>query len=264
MLSHTWTCWEDIFNMKQNVYDDPYFFEGYMDLRSSEGGFNAAIEEPAVYSLLPPLEGLHILDLGCGFGKFASFCLKKGAAHVLGVDISQKMISEAKNRIKDPRASFLVTPTEDFEVDEGSFNLVVSSMCFHYVKDISPVFEKVALALIEDGHFIFSVEHPICTSLLKGWCSSDKVPKKHWPVDDYKKETIRVSNWFVNGVIKYHRTIETYTNELIDTGFSIRRLLEPGPTITAVAEKPELSEHLRRPPILVLAGTKKAQPQDYV
>lgn len=96
--------------MKQNIYDNPNFFKGYMELRSSESGFNVAIEEPAVYSLLPPLEGLNILDLGCGFGKFAAFCLKQGAAHVLGADISQKMISEAENRIKDPRARFLVTP----------------------------------------------------------------------------------------------------------------------------------------------------------
>ncbi len=246
-----WIC-----DMKQNIYDNPDFFKGYMDLRSSESGFNVAIEEPAVHSLLPPLEDLHILDLGCGFGKFTAFCLKHGAAHVVGADISQKMILEAENRIKDQRASFLVTPVEDFEVGKGRFDLVVSSMCFHYVRDIRPVFKKVALALKEGGHFVFSVEHPICTSLLKGWCNSDDVPKRHWPVDDYKKETIRVSNWFVDGVIKYHRTIETYVNEFIDAGFLIRRLIEPGPSIAAISERPELSEHLRRPPILVLAGIK--------
>ena len=243
--------------MKQNVYDNPTFFKGYMDLRSDESGFNVAIEEPAVHSLLPPLEGSYILDIGCGFGKFASFCLKQGAAHVSGIDISQKMISEAKNRIKTPKVSFSVTPVEDFETAEGAFDLVVSSMCFHYVKDIKSVFEKVAIALKKDGHFIFSIEHPICTALLKGWYSSDGVSQKHWPVDNYRKETIRESNWFIDGVIKYHRTIETYVNTLIDAGFLLKRILEPGPTVTAIAEKPELSEHLRRPPILVIAATKK-------
>ncbi len=245
--------------MKQNIYDNPDFFKGYMDLRSSESGFNAAIEEPAVYSLLPSLKGLRILDLGCGFGKFVSFCLQNEAEFVLGTDISQKMISEAKKRIKDTKASFEVIPAEDFEVEEDSFDLVVSSMCFHYVKDIRPVFNKVALSLRENGYFIFSVEHPICTSMLKGWCNSDGTPKKHWPVDDYKKETKRVSSWFIDGVIKYHRTIETYINELVDSGFSIKRLLEPGPTGDVLTERPELSEHMRRPPILVISGTKTAQ-----
>jgi len=245
--------------MKQNIYDNPDFFHGYMDLRASERGFNSAIEEPAVHSLLPPLEGLRILDLGCGFGKFVTFCLQNGAESVLGTDISHSMVTEAKKHIKDPRAGFEIIAAEDFEADENSFDLVVSSMCFHYIRNIRPVFEKVSHALSEGGYFIFSVEHPICTSLLKGWCSTDDEPKKHWPVDNYKKETIRVSDWFVEGVIKYHRTIETYINELIDAGFSIKRLLEPGPAKTSVAERPELSEHLRRPPVLVLAGIKQAQ-----
>ena len=198
--------------------------------------------------------------LAAVFGKFASFCLQKGAAHISGIDISRNMISEARERIKDSRASFEVVATEDFEADEGSFDLVVSSMCFHYVKNIRPVFENVSFVLRENGLFVFSVEHPICTSLLKGWCSSNDEPKRHWPVDDYKKETMRVSRWFVDGVIKYHRTIETYINELIDAGFSIERLLEPGPTKNAVVERPDLMEHLRRPPVLVLAARKKARP----
>ena len=63
----------------------------------------------------------------------------------------------------------------------------------------------------------------------------------------------------IDGVIKYHRTIETYINELVDSGFSIKRLLEPGPTGDVLTERPELSEHMRRPPILVISGTKTAQ-----
>ena len=243
--------------MKQNIYDNPEFFNSYMELRTNEQGLNAALEEPALYGLLPSLSGLRILDIGCGFGKFASFCLQKGAAHISGIDISSNMISEARESIKDSRASFEVIATEDFEADEGSFDLVVSSMCFHYVKNIRRVFENVSFALRENGLFVFSVEHPICTSLLKGWCSSNDEPKRHWPVDDYKKETMRVSRWFVDGVIKYHRTLETYINELIDAGFSIERLLEPGPTKDAVVERPDLMEHLRRPPVLVLAARKK-------
>ena len=242
--------------MKQNIYDNQKFFDGYMELRSNERGFNSAIEEPAVYSLLPSLKGLRILDLGCGFGKFACFCLQKEAAFVLGADISQKMISEAKMLVKDSRADFEVAAAEDLIAAEASFDLVVSSMCFHYIQNIKPVFEKISIALKDGGDFIFSVEHPICTSLLKGWCGTDDAPKKHWPVDNYKKETMRVSDWFVEGVIKYHRTIETYVNELIDAGFSIKRLLEPGPTKNAIAERPELLEHIRRPPILVIAAVK--------
>jgi len=245
--------------MKQNIYDNPEFYEHYMALRANESGLNAAVEEPAIYSLLPPLDGLHILDIGCGFGKFASYCLGENAASILGTDISANMVSEAKKRVKDPRADFVQIAAENLNADQGSFDLAVSSMCFHYVKYIRPVFDKVALSLKEGGHFIFSVEHPICTSLLRGWCSLDDGTKRHWPVDDYKKENLRVSRWFIDGVKKYHRTVETYINTMIDAGFSIQRLLEPGPSSDAVADRPDLLDHLRRPPVLVLAGVKMQQ-----
>jgi ubiquinone/menaquinone biosynthesis C-methylase UbiE len=246
--------------VKQNIYDNPEFFDGYMEMRANDRDFNGTIEEPTIRSLLPPLTGLRVLDLGCGFGKFVSFCLQEGAASVMGVDISQNMLSAAKKRIADPRARFVASPIEDFEAGAASFDLAVASMCLHYVRDIRPVFHKVAGFLDDGGMFVFSVEHPICTSLLQGWCGSADDPQRHWPVDDYKQETRRISTWFVDGVVKYHRTVETYVNGLIDAGFVIRRLLEPGPGAADVEKRPDLSVHLRRPPILVLCGIRRTCP----
>lgn len=91
-----------------------------------------AIEEPAVYSLLPSLSGLRILDIGCGFRKFVSFCLKNGAEFVLGADISQNIISEAKKNIKDPRASFSVIPAENFDAEETSGLIITSATLKRY------------------------------------------------------------------------------------------------------------------------------------
>jgi len=34
--------------MKQNIYDDPQFFEGYSQLRRHESGLNAAVDQPAM------------------------------------------------------------------------------------------------------------------------------------------------------------------------------------------------------------------------
>jgi hypothetical protein len=65
------------------------------------------------------------------------------------------------------------------------------------------------------------VEHPICTALLRGWVTDDRGRRLHWPVDRYREEGIRKSRWFVDGVIKYHRMLETYVNTLIDSGFAL-------------------------------------------
>lgn len=53
---------------KQNIYDNSIFFEGYKKIRENKCNANDLIETPALFSLLPDLQGKTILDLGCGVG----------------------------------------------------------------------------------------------------------------------------------------------------------------------------------------------------
>ncbi|MBZ9556781.1 MULTISPECIES: class I SAM-dependent methyltransferase [unclassified Modicisalibacter] len=243
--------------MKQNIYDEPEFFNGYMALRADESGLNVSIEEPAVRALLPKLNGLDILDIGCGFGKFAGYCLSQDISRFVGLDISEKMIAEAERQHQDERLSFNVGAIEDAKIEEAMFDVAVSSMCLHYVKDLDAVLGKIASALRPGGRLIVSVEHPICTSLLAGWYDSEHTSRLHWPVDNYFDQGVRYANWFVDGVIKYHRTIETYVSAALTAELTIADLLEPEPTEVALTAQPWLAEHVRRPPILVMACDKK-------
>ena len=86
----------------QNIYNDPSFFEGYSQLRWGETGLNKVMEEPAIRSLMPDLTGKRVLDLGCGFGHVARYARQMGAAEVLGLDISDRMIEAAREATKDP------------------------------------------------------------------------------------------------------------------------------------------------------------------
>jgi 2-polyprenyl-3-methyl-5-hydroxy-6-metoxy-1,4-benzoquinol methylase len=79
--------------MKQNIYDDPKFFEGYMNLRDSGRTYNDFLEQPAIKRELPNLKGKRVMDLGCGTGSLSKYCIEKGASSVVGMDISEKMIS---------------------------------------------------------------------------------------------------------------------------------------------------------------------------
>lgn len=241
--------------MKQNIYDDPEFFAGYANLRDGEKGLNSVLEGPALASLLPDPGGKRVLDLGCGFGDFCARAAEGGAARVLGVDISGRMLEEARRR--HPRLEFVRAAVEEYRIAPGSFDLVVSSLCLHYVRDIAPLFLGIHAGLSAGGIFAFSVEHPICTALLRGWARDDRGNRLHWPVDRYREEGVRTSRWFVDGVVKYHRTVETYVNTLIDAGFAVGRLLEPEATPESLSARPELSEERRRPPFLLLQAVKR-------
>lgn len=245
--------------MKQNIYDNPDFFAGYSQLRRHERGLNAVLEGPAFHSLLPPLGGLSVLDLGCGFGKWARLMREEGAASVVGIDISTRMLEWARAENAIDGITFLNCPIEDAAFDPESFDLVTSSLALHYVERFDRACANVARWLAAKGTFVFSVEHPIMTASpanLEGWCRDAAGAKRHWAVDDYRDEGARSTRWFVDGVIKYHRTVETYINTLVDSGLAIARLLEPEGSPEFVRMQPDLAEERRRPPFLLIAARK--------
>ncbi|XHR29117.1 MAG: class I SAM-dependent methyltransferase [Chthoniobacteraceae bacterium] len=240
----------------QNVYDNPDFFAGYKELRRVESGLNSALEIPALLRMLPSsLAGLRILDLGCGFGDFARLARSRGAGKVTAVDVSLRMLEEARRRTADPEIQYVEASIEDFDATPGSFDLVVSSLAFHYVCDYPTAIGRIYRLLAPGGRLVFSVEHPICTALPEQqWCRSSEGVPLHWPVDCYRDEGLRRTKWFVDNVVKYHRTVETYVNGLIAAGFVLDRLEEPEPTPESIAARPDLAMHRRRPPFLLLAA----------
>jgi SAM-dependent methyltransferase len=243
--------------MKQNVYDDPQFFEGYRKLRDSDSGLNGAVEEPAIRTILPDLRGRSVLDLGSGFGDFCRFAEAQGAATVLGVELSLRMIEVAKNRTVEGRIKYVNSAIEDFAVRPATYDVVVSCLALHYVRDYGAVVRSVYAGLRTGGSFIFSVEHPVCTALCNGWYKHEGGNQTFWPVDNYSVEGERKQHWFVDGVVKYHRTVETYVNTVLDSGFILARLLEPYASRECVEKQPDLKSTSRRPPILVIAASKR-------
>ena len=91
-----------------------------------------------------------------------------------------------------------------------------------------------------------------------GWEKDEEGNKLHWRFDDYGEEGIRKQTWFVDGVVKYHRTLATILNTLTDTGFSIHSLLEPAASKEAENLRPNLAEERRRPPFLMVKAQKDA------
>ena len=91
---------------QQNIYDNDKFFENFKSLREDEIKFNDVIETPIILGMMPKLKGMKVLDVGCGMGQHAKQYAEMGAKSVLGIDISEKMLSfarennSAENKIK--------------------------------------------------------------------------------------------------------------------------------------------------------------------
>ncbi|TYS67714.1 class I SAM-dependent methyltransferase [Sutcliffiella horikoshii] len=244
--------------MKQNIYDNPNFFKNYTALRESGINANVFIEQPAIKSLIPCLEGKSVLDLGCGDGHFSKFCIENGAKNVIGVDISKNMIERAKKLYQDDNLNFMCLPMEDMVLTNQRFDLIISSLSIHYIEDYSAMIQKINKLLKSNGKFIFSTEHPIATAR-KGsnhWIKTDN-NKSHWALDNYQEEGIRVHNWFVEDrVVIYHRTVATLINTLIEHGLSIDKIIEPQATLEGIKKMPDLINESRSPSFIIIQSKK--------
>jgi 2-polyprenyl-3-methyl-5-hydroxy-6-metoxy-1,4-benzoquinol methylase len=240
----------------QNIYDEEAFFQGYRRLRETGTGLNDVLEQPALLGMLPKrLDGLRVLDLGCGFGIFARRARELGAASVLGIDVSERMLAEARKSTQDRMITYLQLAIEHVVQRTGPFDLVVSSLALHYVADYAVALRDVAGLLRTGGLIAFSVEHPIMTALPEQrWQCDANGDCSHWPVDNYSEEGPRHTHWFVDGVVKYHRTVASYVSGLLAAGFTLTAMSEPTPSEEALASRADLEDHQRRPPFLVLAG----------
>lgn len=243
--------------MKQNKYDDKAFFEKYSKMDRSTKGLDGAGEWKTLESMLPDFQGKRVLDLGCGFGWHCQYALEHGARAVTGVDISKKMLDAAKEKT-DSKINYIQMPIEDISFDKNSFDAVISSLAFHYIESFDKIAEKIFTYLVNEGDFVFSVEHPVFTSYgTQDWYYDKNGNILHFPVDNYFFEGRRDTVFLGEKVVKYHKTITTYLNGLINAGFGLTGIVEPQPSEYLLKSVEGMKDELRRPMMIIISAKKK-------
>lgn len=244
--------------MQENVYDNPSFFEKYGEMLRSKKGLKGAGEWPTVEKLLPPFEGKRVLDLGCGYGWHCLYAAARGATKVVGIDLSEKMLQEAVRRNTFPAIEYRRVGIEDFEYPAESYEVVISSLAFHYIEDLPAVFRRIYGTLTAGGTFVFTMEHPVFTAYgTQDWIYTAEGEPLYWPVDRYFCEGLRETGFLGEKVIKYHHTLTTVIQGLLQAGFTLRDVVEPQPTPDMLREIPAMQDELRRPMMIAFAAVKE-------
>ena len=244
-------------NMKENKYDDIQFFNQYKQMARSVGGLQAAGEWNELQKMLPNFQNKRVLDLGCGFGWHCRYAVEQGAKAVIGIDLSEKMLKEARKKTTSPLIEYVHMPIEDIDYPKDSFDIIISSLVFHYIESFEDICKRVSSCIVSGGDFIFSVEHPIFTAQgNQQWYYDANGKPLHWPVDHYFEEGVRKAVFLSEEVMKYHKTLTTYINTLIQYDFEIVKLIEPKP-VDYLMNEPGMKDELRRPMMLLIAARKK-------
>lgn len=244
--------------MKENKYDDELFFKKYSEMDRSKKGLEGAGEWSTLEKLLPDFNQKRVLDLGCGYGWHCIYAAEHDAEYVVGLDLSEKMLSVAKRKTTYKQVQYLRESIEDFEFDDESFDVVLSSLAFHYVKDFETLAKKINKVLRKDGILIFSAEHPVFTAEgSQDWFYDEHGNILHFPVDNYFIEGERKAIFLGEEVIKYHKTLTTYLNSLLNNGFELINIVEPQPNEQMLASIDSMKDELRRPMMLIVKARKK-------
>lgn len=120
----------------------------------------------------------------------------------------------------------------NFRPFDEPFDVVFSSLAVHYVRDFLKLCADVFSLLTPGGFFIFSQENPLTTapSADEIWTRDETGKVLYYNLSEYSVSGKRTIRWFVDGVIKYHRTFSDIVNALAGAGFVITAMREPIPS----------------------------------
>jgi trans-aconitate methyltransferase len=211
-------------------YEDACVFSRYKELRGGVDAPHATLEQPVVLAFLGEVRDRSVLDIGCGEAWIGKYVLDCGAARYVGVDGSRRMIHEASRTLAQTNAGLILEDLECWSPDNlGTFDVAVSRLALQYVRNVGRLFHILRDHLVPGGLFVFSIEHPLLTS------SIDPVIvdgiSRAWRVSSYFREGDRASRWLDSVVLKQHRTLATYFDQLRASGFRLDRFSEGRPDV---------------------------------
>lgn len=240
-----------------NIYDHPAFFDKYSQMNRSKEGLAGAGEWETLKKVMPDFTDKTVLDLGCGYGWHCNYAIEHGAKSVIGIDQSEKMLEIAKEKFNSPKIIYMKNNIEAIHFPKSSFDIVISSLALHYVKNYDRLIQELKDIMKPRGQLIFTVEHPVFTAYgSQDWHYNENGEILHFPVDNYYVEGKREAVFLGTKMTKYHRTLTTYLDTLVQHGFQLQRVLEPEPVEKRLTDG-SLNNEMRRPMMLIISAFKK-------
>ena len=100
-------------------------------------------------------KGKSVLDLGCNNG-WGTHIVAQAARRVVGVDVSESALEEARRSAKSDNVEFLRVDGEKLPFADGEFDVVASCQVIEHVADYSPYLREIRRVLGPPGVAIFS------------------------------------------------------------------------------------------------------------
>lgn len=237
---------------------------------SGQDKFRRRFHDPAFFKLLGPVEGLTVLDAGCGEGYICRSLARKGA-HVTGVDLSGALLEIAQKQSvpgKYPPQYLQGSITTLKGIKDNSQDRVISTMTLMDTPQLDKVMASFFRVLKPGGECVITLKHPISTwPVVEMQTQQDgstlvKLPNLPYGNGKAFQKTVSFAPKPGETVkptiesIHIPRKVADYINSLINAGFEVTKVAEPLPSEALCKEVPWLKPYQSIPFALMLKATK--------
>jgi ubiquinone/menaquinone biosynthesis C-methylase UbiE len=215
------------------------------------------LNTPAFLDMLPDVEGLSGLDIGCGEGHNTRL-LAKRAALVAAIDIAEVFITHARQAEKQDGLgiAYSVGSAVELPFADTAFDFATGFMSFMDIPEISRVLAEAYRVLKPGGFLQFSITHPCFDTPHRRNLRDESGLTYAIEVGGYFRNLEgEISEWLFGaapleikqGLPKFKtprftRTMSQWLNMLIDAGFLLERIEEPRPSDETVRACPDMQD----------------------
>jgi SAM-dependent methyltransferase len=230
------------------------------------------LNTPAFLNMLPPVDGLSGLDIGCGEGANTRELARLGAT-MHAIDVAPTFIRYARDADRaDPLGiAYILADGMDLPFTSASFDFVTAFMSMMDVPDQRGVLCEAARVLRPGGFLQFSILHPCFVPPyrrvlreLNGTTRAIEIGG-YFDAIDGRLDTF----WMTNApleerekaepfrVPRFHRTLSDWVNLIVEAGLMIERFGEPRVSAELADAEPALEDTLIAPLFLHIRALKQ-------
>ncbi len=215
------------------------------------------LNTPAFFAMLPHVQGLKGLDIGCGEGHNTRLLARRGAS-VTAVDISEVFVQHARQleEIEPLGIHYLAGSAVELPFPASTFDFATGFMSFMDIPETESVLAEACRVLKPGGFLQFSITHPCYDTPHRRNLRDEKGVTYAIEVGDYFRNLDGdIVQWLFSAapakvreglplfkVPRFTRTLGQWLNLVIDSGLRLERIEEPRPSDQVVSRRPELQD----------------------
>ena len=226
---------------------------------------------PAFLAFMPKINGLRVIDLGCGEGSNTRRFARLGG-HMTGIDLSEKLIGCAREEeVREPLGiRYEVSSFCRIETSKAdSYDCALSTMAFMDGLDFDSAMQAAYRVLVPNGTLCFSILHPCFITRAVEWVRAADGAYSGLKVGQYFDRSHFVEHWRFNKhpeasrlqpfeALRFPRTLSDFVNAVCNAGFRITKIEEPRPDKSVSREHGWLSRWREHAPLVLFIKAVKA------